>query len=89
MEGEPKPVYSREKFEDLQKRYYNSPHFYSGEATARAEYLREKYPDYESCAFYHILIGSTINEDIVKITYEDFPGKDSVELFIDNLINQK
>ncbi len=51
--------------------------------------LLAKYPKATSYAFFHILGGSTINNSIGTIEHEDFPGEDSVELFIDNLMNQK
>lgn len=51
--------------------------------------LLARYPDATSYAFFHILGGSTFNDSIRAIEHEDFPGNDSVELFIDNLMNQK
>ncbi len=89
MESPEKPKYSQERFDALKERFNNADLFGSDEVAWMAEGLRIKYPDYESYAFYHILSGSTIDESIAPIKYEDFPGEDSVELFIDSLINPK
>ncbi len=51
--------------------------------------LLAKYPDATAYAFFHILGGSTLDNTFRAIEHEDFPGNDSVELFIDNLMNQK
>ncbi len=52
-----------------------------------AKDLEEKYPDARKHRIFHVLIGSSENcSDMIK---EDFPGEDSVESFIDNLLNQK
>ena len=80
------PIYSEEKFNLLKERYNQSELLFSEEAESYANYLREKYPNFAAFAFYHILGGSTIDEEGfgIPIAYEDFPGNDSVETFIDN-----
>ncbi len=84
MEKVPEPKYSREKFDLLKSKYNESPLFFSEEVVAFVNHLRERYPDYEKYAFYHILSGSSIKEEFKPIEYEDFPENDSVETFIDN-----
>ena len=44
--------------------------------------LKSKYPDAAKYQAYHALINSSAPE----MPYDDFPGEDSVEAFIDNLI---
>lgn len=41
--------------------------------------IRLKYPNFDNYVLYHILIGSTVPNDI---TMEDFPWDDSVEKFL-------
>jgi len=49
--------------------------------------LEKKYPDARNYRIFHEFIGSS--ENIPTQIREDFPGEDSIELFIDNLTNQK
>jgi hypothetical protein len=46
--------------------------------------LKADYPDAENRLLFHALKGSTI-DNTSKIIYEDFPDRDSVVLFIDNI----
>lgn len=50
-----------------------------------AAHLRSKYQDAGAYRSYHALAGSSIDEDIVSIKEDDFPGEDSVEAFIQEL----
>ena len=89
-EAIPEQRYSKEKFDGLYKKYSESEYFFSEEALERAKYLRGKYPNATSYAFFHILGASGIDESTYGvITHEDFPGEDSVEMFIDNLTSGK
>lgn len=46
------------------------------------ENIRIKYPNYANYVVYHILVGSTVLDD-VELIEEDFPGDDSVEKFLE------
>ncbi|MEK7500569.1 MAG: hypothetical protein AAB642_00380 [Patescibacteria group bacterium] len=45
----------------------------------KAEELQSKYPDYREYRLYHLLISSTVGE----CPKYDFPGEDSIELFLE------
>jgi hypothetical protein len=51
-----------------------------------ASALRKKYPDAQKYELYHALIGSGVPEKLDKI---DFPGDDSIENFINDLILER
>ena len=52
----------------------------------QVEYLKNEYPnDYINHAVFHALIGSTIRGAHPNIKEDDFPGKGSVEKFIEDL----
>ncbi len=50
--------------------------------------LKNLYPHVENYVFWHVLAGSTIFDNAMIHT-EDFPGNDSVALFIDELANSE
>lgn len=50
-----------------------------------AGHLEKNYPDHQQYLMYHILLGSSPRETPPNF---DFPGEDSVELFIDNLFEK-
>ena len=52
----------------------------------KAEELKSKYPDYESCRMYHVLVGST--PVMSDMNYFDFPVGDSVVEFINSEFNK-
>lgn len=58
---------------------------YHERRSALARRLQEKYPDAKNRAWYHWLIGSTPPP---TATPEDFPGEDSVEHFLESLVQE-
>lgn len=52
--------------------------------------LREKYPNWKNWLAYHKLVGSSPPEsDEEEMVYEDFPGEDSVVLFLESLLDKR
>jgi hypothetical protein len=92
MEGTPEQLnYSKERFDALKEKWLTSDFFMGDEASEFGKYLMNQYHDFDQYAFWHVLGGSSIDNKSQNkpILHEDFPGEDSVELFIDNLMNQK
>lgn len=56
------------------------------EINDRAVYLQDKYPDHRKREVFHIISGSGFRYDQPPdLSQDDFPGDDSVELFVDSL----
>lgn len=53
---------------------------------AQAQFLRQKYPDYEAYRMYHLLIQSSPHEERLK--FLDFPGEDSVVKYLESLAKE-
>jgi hypothetical protein len=60
------------------------------EITEHGQKIRRDYKDPERYEIFHVLIGSTLNKDAKTDFYlqDDFLGEDSVEEFINNLIDK-
>ena len=58
---------------------------YTEDIASHVSKLRSSYPDSQDYAILHMLIWSTLDPN-KKCSYKDFPGDDSIEKFIDNLI---
>lgn len=97
MEKIPQPAYSEERYKELREKMIVFVESLSDDEAMdviekfneRGISLLEKYEDARDYAFFHALIGSSGIDKMLNIKHEDFPGEDSVELFIDNLMNQK
>ncbi|MEX2052320.1 MAG: hypothetical protein WD991_01315 [Candidatus Paceibacterota bacterium] len=50
----------------------------------KASDLEKKYPNRDEYGVYHALISSTQDVNL-KVVYDDFPGEDSIELFVERL----
>ncbi len=57
---------------------------------AQGNYLKGKYPDFNRYELYHALVGSNLFADpgYSFYTQEDFPGDDSIEKFLNDLITE-
>jgi hypothetical protein len=93
MEGEPKLNFAEleAKVRDFKSFLVSLPDNEfdekEGIKSAYQSHLEQKYPNVRRYRIFHELIGSS--EDDPDMIREDFPGEDSVELFIDSLINSK
>ena len=69
-----------DRLEEIRNELYKRNGFGFHEAMVdKAEELQSKYPDYRDYRLYHLLISSTVGE----CSKYDFPGEDSVELFLE------
>ena len=57
------------------------------EVNLRSDYLKSKYPDFLKYAMYHVLGFGSISKSM-GVIHDDFPGEDSVELFVNNLVKK-
>ncbi len=57
------------------------------ELVHKVDMLRQKYPDAESYAMFHVLGGSTPGGNN-PVKYDDFPDDDSVEKFVNDLVER-
>lgn len=96
MENIPKHNYPLEKYQDLRQKFEDFAMSLPpkeqidllDKRMMMGMHLQSKYPDAKKHTFYHLLIGST-GLEFFDIIGDDFPGEDSVEAFIDSLINSK
>lgn len=51
---------------------------------AFSQKIKEKYNNYGDYLMYHVLVGSTLRPK----PFFDFPGEDSIEKFLDDLLKQ-
>ncbi len=69
-----------DRLEEIRSELYERNNFGFHEAMVdKAEELQSKYPDYRDYRLYHLLISSTVGE----CPKYDFPGEDSVALFLE------
>jgi hypothetical protein len=90
-EGAPKPNNPQIKIEEIREKRvalyesFSAKEFkeFQNKLVKYIKDIRLKYPNFDNYVLYHILIGSTVPDDITLIE-DDFPWDDSVENFLKN-----
>jgi len=80
----------KNKLDNLFKNFSGNKRELFNEISSHAIYLQKKYPDCKKYEVFYVLSFSGLSSENGSNYFisEDFPGNDSVELFIDSLITK-